>query len=517
MKELNENILRNENKFYVGGDNWLDTQIMNTKKKIEKIEIDKIKLYLKKYLLLDNVNFLFGTGSSIHLGAESIQGIPKQVEDFVNESNSADLFNKLKKTYENKIIEDIKKKISTNEEYLIWENRRNMLDEPLLSKLKDIPVINEKIDLQKALSLVDSSEKEKIYKMAIEIKLEEFLNYLYALKYLIINSAGLFLNENTFSENDVESLIQVIKKAIFKMCDLDKISIENNIFLQKKENENIKTIMLEEGKYTYHKSFLTSILQRPLNLRRANIFTLNYDLAFEYACDELGIQYINGFVGFNERNFRPEVYNYDFFYPGDVTEGKVKRIERVIKYYKLHGSLNWVYEKENKNNPYGLYEIPIDLVRIKMDNESKENEIGDIMIYPSSSKKEFTLNFPYSDLFRKFADRLQQPEAVLFVIGYSFCDEHINDIIYQALANPSFTLIIVDFKGTDNGGEILKLNKLKDPRIIISQGKYLGDFKFFSKELLPNMDQEDTRIKVTKTLEKLFSSPFIEEKEEENV
>ena len=98
------------------------------------------------------------------------------------------------------------------------------------------------------------------------------------------------------------------------------------------------------------------------------------------------------------------------------------------------------------------------------------------MIYPTSSKKEYTLNFPYSELFRKFADRLQQPEAVLFVVGYSFYDEHINDIIYQALANPSFTLIIVDFNGTKNDGEIKRLNDLKDPRIIICQGEELGEF-----------------------------------------
>lgn len=75
-----------------------------------------------------------------------------------------------------------------------------------------------------------------------------------------------------------------------------------------------------------------------------NIFILNYDLVFEYVCDELGIEYINGFVGFNERNFRLEVYNYDFFFLGDIIEGKVRRIERVIKYYKLYGLLNWVYK-----------------------------------------------------------------------------------------------------------------------------------------------------------------------------
>lgn len=43
------------------------------------------------------------------------------------------------------------------------------------------------------------------------------------------------------------------------------------------------------------------------------------------------------------------------------------------------------------------------------------------------------------------------------------------------------------------------MNNLKDPRIIISQEKYLGGFKIFVKELLPSMEQEDTRAKVTKT------------------
>lgn len=506
---------KKNNQFYVGGENWIDNG--NDTLEIEKKEIEKIKLYLKKYLLLDNVNFLFGTGSSIHLGAESIQGIPKQIEDAVEASETLDLFKKLKSKYEQKMIDEIKVKISTEESYYIWENNRNKLTKDLSAKLESLEVKSQKIDLKQALNLVDQSKMNELYKIAIDIKLEDFLNYLYALKYLIINSSGLISGDLDITETNLEELISVIKKALFKMCDLDKISIEDNIFLNNKFNNNIKEVMINEGKYTYHRSFLTSILQRPLNLRRANIFTLNYDLAFEYACDELGVQYINGFVGFNERNFKPEVYNHDFFYPGDITEGKVKRIERVIKYYKLHGSLNWIHKKENKNNPYGLFEVPIDLIRINLDKDNLQNKIGDIMIYPTSSKKEFTLNFPYSELFRKFADRLHQPEAVLFVVGYSFYDEHINDIIYQALANPSFTLIIIDFNGTNSGGEILRLNKLKDPRIIISQGKYLGDFKIFAKELLPNMDQEDTRSKVTKTLEQLFSSSLIEKEEEEDV
>ena len=582
IEKLSEKKLPNEdeefnNFFFVGGDDW----IKNNKENISKEKKRKIKLFLKKYLLLDNVNFLFGTGSSIHLGAETVQRIPEKVTDEIEEKDEVkNLFKKLKNKYVDKIKEEIKK----GKDYFIWEDKvikpiidkisndlkvnlkitekdkiekikfkkdiekelkenskkiesediiKNIftsdnikkyiinldevnenlkkITEEVKLKLELLKLINEdkKINLKEAIMNEKFNDKEEeIYKLGIEVKLEDFLNYLYALKYLMEQSEGL-ISKKEVDVEILEQLIETIKKAIFEMCDIDNISFEDNLFFKREADSVIsarikietRKKMEKEGKYTYHRSFLTSLLQRPLNLRRANIFTLNYDLAFEYACDELGIEYINGFVGFNERNFRPEVYNYDFFFPGDTTEGKVRRIERVIKYYKLHGSLNWIYKNQNKNNPYGLYEIPIELVRMKLKN--KMDNLGEIMIYPTSSKKEYTLNFPYSELFRKFADRLQ-PEAVLFVIGYSFYDEHVNDIIYQALANPSFTLVIVDFNGTQSGGEIKRLNDLKDPRIIISQGGELGDFKYFSKELLPTMDQEDTRAKVMSSIEKLY-------------
>ena len=493
---------KSNNCFFVGEERWIENE------KIDKDKKSKIKLFFKKYLLLDNVNFLFGTGSSIHLGAESIQEIPKQISEKIEKNDDVNnLFKKLKEKYEDKKLLDVKEEIEKGNDCLIWENKINDLEEGLKSKLKELKIQKEKVNLKEIIEKneLDDIEKEEIYKLGVEVKLEDFLNYLYALKYLMKQSEGLISkNELEIDIEKLGKLIEAIKKAIFEMCDIDNISFVKNWFLNKKGNKEIKEKMEKEGKYTYHKSFLTSLLQRPLNLRRANIFTLNYDLAFEYAYDELGIEYINGFVGFNERNFRPEVYNYDFFFPGDTTEGKVRRIERVIKYYKLHGSLNWVYKNQNKNNPYGLYEIPIELVRMKLEN--KMDNLGEIMIYPTSSKKEYTLNFPYSELFRKFADRLQQPEAVLFVVGYSFYDEHINDIIYQALANPSFTLIIVDFNGTKNDGEIKRLNDLKDPRIIICQGEELGDFKYFSKELLSTIDQEDTRAKVMNSLDKLYQT-----------
>src|SRR5690606_35526237 len=47
--------------------------------------IDKIKLMLKNYLELDNVSFLFGSGTSIHLGAVAIRNFPVEVESYIKE------------------------------------------------------------------------------------------------------------------------------------------------------------------------------------------------------------------------------------------------------------------------------------------------------------------------------------------------------------------------------------------------------------------------------------------------
>ena len=53
--------------------------------------ITQVREKIKNYLQLDNVSFLFGTGSSIHLGAAGIQNIPEQVEKDIAGSDDADV------------------------------------------------------------------------------------------------------------------------------------------------------------------------------------------------------------------------------------------------------------------------------------------------------------------------------------------------------------------------------------------------------------------------------------------
>jgi hypothetical protein len=166
----------------------------------------------------------------------------------------------------------------------------------------------------------------------------------------------------------------------------------------------------------------------------------------------------------------------------------------VIRYYKLHGSLSWIYKEPDVGNLYGIEEVVID-------NDKPENEL---VIYPCATKKAFTLDLPYSELFRLFSCAIKQSQAVLFCLGYSFNDEHINNIIYQALSIPSFTLFVIDYKSAENS-EIKKLRTLDDPRIIVIEGEFAKFTKFVS-EILPDLYEEKDDIKIAKTIKELIGT-----------
>ena len=403
--------------------------------------IQKIKVLLKSYLELDNVSFLFGAGSSMNIGSISIANIPKKIED----------------------------RIKTTSVNVGGTATPDVLYAEFISTIKEL----QKSDPEKRTGTTE-----------IAYSLEKLLNYLVAQEYV------LELNASAVKLKHLPDLIRTIKQGLFELCDIEKLP--NAAWLGGDDKTN-----LDKNKSFYHEKFTKKILQRPLNLKRANVFTTNYDLAFEYAFDKLGVIFISGFSGFQKRTFKPEAFEYDLFFPGSTTQGRVHRIEKVLRYYKIHGSLTWVKETPSENNVYGISEVPIEIIRRRKDFEN-------IMIYPTTAKKSFTLDFPYSELFRQFAATISQSQSVLITYGYSFSDEHINDIIFQALTIPSFTLIIIDFNGTKTSDEIKKLKDLKDPRVIILQGDQLGSFSFFVEQLLPDLIEMNTYEKIADTLRKLF-------------
>ena len=291
---------------------------------------------------------------------------------------------------------------------------------------------------------------------------------------------------------DINNVMAKMQKWLWRNCDIRKTNIHGSYK---------GDALLNQNRYRYHEMLIKKLLQRPGNLRRANLFTTNYDMAFDYALDNLGVHYINGFMGLHNRCFRPEVYEYDIYYPGQSVSGKVHRAEKVLRYYKLHGSLSWIATSSTPSNVYGICEIAIG-------EEFPLNADEQLMIYPCVSKKTFTLDLPYSEMFRQFAKTITQPQSVLFCLGYSFNDEHINDIIYQALSIPSFTLIIANYNPspTTKNLEIKKMKDLEDPRIIVldEEDQDQSSFVGFVKNIMPDLYEEEELVKLAETMSKLY-------------
>lgn len=90
-----------DNNIFIGGANVLpewgkfadDSKSLSEEQQKEGRSnvIERIQKMFRDYLELDNVSFLFGTGSSIHLGAASIQNIPLAVEYDILKGKNKDI------------------------------------------------------------------------------------------------------------------------------------------------------------------------------------------------------------------------------------------------------------------------------------------------------------------------------------------------------------------------------------------------------------------------------------------
>ncbi|MCL8009436.1 SIR2 family protein [Gelidibacter japonicus] len=253
-------------------------------------------------------------------------------------------------------------------------------------------------------------------------------------------------------------------------------------------------------KLDVHELFINKIISRKETLSRPKIFTPNYDLAFENSCEKIGVSYNNGFRGVHMRKFDPDTFHNETYIKQDSAE-KGKRIATYLNIYKLHGSISWQYS-ESINDLYNLKEIQIS------DTAKKEDFAFDsLMIYPIQTKKSYSLDLPYSELFRNFSKCLTESQNTLVVIGYLFLDEHINDIILTGLYNPNLTIIIHSYSLINAESPLflqtLKNRSVSDNRIIIFEGALVGDFTNIVKYLIPLNSFIPSKETIIETLKEL--------------
>ncbi|MDG4971264.1 SIR2 family protein [Lactococcus lactis] len=215
-----------------------------------------------------------------------------------------------------------------------------------------------------------------------------------------------------------------------------KINIERNEINKKKLNkifESTKKQFIETiPKYSDEKyegniaklyiNFYQKIFEkRQYESSKLNVFTTNYDLFNEIAFESNNINYSTGFTNNLTSEFNINQFNYRLVDERNRYKEKWQPTTKEANLYKLHGSINWI--EKNK--------------QIIQTNEVDDN----VIIYPTILKHQETTQSPYSELFRELSIQLQKTNSTLVTIGYSFGDDHINNIIFQNLINQDFTLI----------------------------------------------------------------------------
>ncbi|ABX81665.1 SIR2-like protein [Acholeplasma laidlawii] len=259
-------------------------------------------------------------------------------------------------------------------------------------------------------ALTDSVRKNSIHKEAIDkiisIEKTKQMND-YSTIEDILNSLRMIRSLT----NDMDSLeIFGINGAQSSLIDHD---ICNDIYntLTSKENE----IVSNEDLFKAFKRFALWA-NSVRNSNAIEIFTTNYDLLLEKALEDREIPYFDGFIGSYHSFFHQE---------------SVENIEREsslpinwVRLWKLHGSLNWFWKKNREGD-----------VIYRSNHELKKESDKEIVIYPSKEKYTLSRKQPFTTYFDRLKYFLIKSETLFIIQGYSFSDQHINEVIFTSLIN----------------------------------------------------------------------------------
>ena len=163
------------------------------------------------------------------------------------------------------------------------------------------------------------------------------------------------------------------------------------------------------------------------------VFTTNYDLLMEQAFEDCRVPYFDGFAGARKPFFDVRAMEEDALPP------------RWARLWKLHGSINW-YQTQTMGVLRGAV------------NEKGLKRV----IHPSHLKYEESRRMPYLAMLDRLRAFFKKPASTLVLCGYSFRDEHINEIIVQGLQGmPTAIAFALLFDGIEKYSDAVKLARTR--------------------------------------------------------
>ena len=161
------------------------------------------------------------------------------------------------------------------------------------------------------------------------------------------------------------------------------------------------------------------------------VFTVNYDILIELALERERVPVFDGFVGSYQPFFHPDSLRHKEWAPG----------ENYTRLWKMHGSVTW--RKETIGGR----------VRVVRGSTDQSGE----MILPSFQKYDESRQQPYASFTDRLSRFLETDDALLVVCGFGFGDQHINNLIFEALENrPRTHVYALQYVDPDQDADLTK-------------------------------------------------------------
>jgi len=259
---------------------------------------------------------------------------------------------------------------------------------------------------------------------------------------------------------------KIIQYTLYKAY-FDGVILKNPEILKPAED----AVAVLKAYNTFLKIINSILLSRKSTIlgKEVNLFTTNIDIFLEKTIEDLGLECNDGFNGrfspsFSLSNFKKSHFKRSLHY--DNTSELP-----VFNLLKLHGSLTWKMTTDASivfSSDLGqVLEIgkctvmPANLLSLRPDSQldalltmAAAREVDPslesfmaaydklLIVNPTKEKfKQSLLNQTYYELLRIYSNELEKENTVLFVMGFSFADEHIRDVTLRA-ANSNPTLMI---------------------------------------------------------------------------
>lgn len=297
--------------------------------------------------------------------------------------------------------------------------------------------------------------------------------------------------------NDIEDFLSdssktPAEKAEKKKEYFQKVMVGNLDIVADVPNTN-KDEVLDNYK-NFYRIINSMLLKRDNTIlaKQVNIFTTNIDIFSEKALEETGIEFNDGFHGrfqpiFSLSNFKKSYFKKSLHYE-NTSEIPVFNI------LKLHGSLTWKYTKKPNKVFLDCDLSCVKRVRDTIKTPDFEKNYKDLIIVnPNKDKFEDTLvKQYYYDLLRIYSNELEKENCILFVMGFSFADEHIRDLTARvADSNPTLKIYIFAHSASSSIYDTLKKEaKNRNIQIVLPPPGKNYDFKTINSEIFEQIIPE---------------------------